>query len=135
MARAWLRIRCSWSPTASRSANFVFRPPMRAAHAVATACLRLHAAPAVIARSLDAAEYLHFMPGEVDGSFVRTAADLQRRLERLDLHRDPDGRCGVNDFCCADAAWRATALALMDRAGVVSMDLRGVTSRRRGGAV
>lgn len=90
------------------------------------------AAPDVVARSIDPADFLYYMVGAIDENFVRSAADLQRRLETLDTRRDPDGRFRVNDFCCADTTWRATVTALMDRADVVLMDLRGITSRQRG---
>jgi hypothetical protein len=90
------------------------------------------AAPDVVARSIDPADFLYYMVGAIDENFVRSAADLERRLETLDTRRDPDGRFRVNDFCCADTSWRATVTALMDRADVVLMDLRGVTTRQRG---
>jgi hypothetical protein len=90
------------------------------------------AAPDVVARSIDPADFINYMLGAVDENFVRSSADLQRRLEALDTHRDPDGRFRVNDFCCADTTWRATVTALMDRADVVLMDLRGVTSQQHG---
>jgi hypothetical protein len=90
------------------------------------------AAPDVVARSIDPAEFLQYVLGTVGESFIRSAADLQRRLETVDMRRDPDGRFRVNDFCCADTTWRATVTALMDRADVVLMDLRGVTSQQHG---
>ena len=90
------------------------------------------AAPDVVARSIDPAEFLQYMLGNVEESFVRSAADLQQRLQTLDTKRDPDGRFRINDFCCADTTWRATVTALMDRADVVLMDLRGITSQQRG---
>jgi hypothetical protein len=90
------------------------------------------AAPDVVARSIDPADFLYYMTGAIDENFVRSAADLVRRLETLDTRRDPDGRFRVNDFCCADTTWRATVTALMDRADVVLMDLRGITSQQRG---
>jgi hypothetical protein len=90
------------------------------------------AAPDVVARSIDPADFLYYMVGAIDENFVRSAADLERRLKTLDTRRDPDGRFRVNDFCCADTSWRATVTALMDRADVVLMDLRGITSQSRG---
>jgi hypothetical protein len=90
------------------------------------------AAPDVVARSIDPAEFLQYMLGSVEESFVRSAEDLQWRLQTLDMKRDPDGRFRINDFCCADTTWRATVTALMERADVVLMDLRGITSQQRG---
>jgi len=90
------------------------------------------AAPDVVVRSIDPAEFLYYMVGAIEDNFVRSAADLERRLETLDTRRDPDGRFRVNDFCCASTTWRATVTALMERADVVLMDLRGVTNRQHG---
>jgi hypothetical protein len=90
------------------------------------------AAPDVVARSIDPADFMYYMVGSIDENFVRSAADLERRLQTIDTRRDPDGRFRVNDFCCADTTWRATVTALMDRADVVLMDLRGITSLQRG---
>jgi hypothetical protein len=90
------------------------------------------AAPDVVARTIDPGDYLHYMLGTVDESFVRSAADLRRRLDTLDVQRDPDGRFRINEFCCAETTWQATVVELMHRADVVLMDLRGVTHEQHG---
>jgi hypothetical protein len=90
------------------------------------------AAPDVIARTINPADYLRYMLGTVDESFVRSAADLHRKLDAQDGRRDPDGRFRVNEFCCAETTWKATVVELMLRAHAVVMDLRGITPRRRG---
>lgn len=89
------------------------------------------AAPDVVARTIDPADYLHYMLGTVDETFVRSAADLQRRLDTQDQGRDPDGRFRVNEFCCADTTWQATVVELMVRADAIVMDLRGISQLRR----
>ena len=50
----------------------------------------------------------------------------------LDTKPDRNGRFRISEFCCQDQTWRATVVALMHRADVVIMDLRGLT-RDRGG--
>lgn len=90
------------------------------------------AAPDVIARMVDPAEFLRFVTGRVGDVFVKSQADLDARLAQLDLVPDPDGRFRVSEFCCRDNTWQATVVELMDRADVVVMDLRGVTTERRG---
>ncbi|MEJ8823239.1 hypothetical protein WKW80_14530 [Variovorax humicola] len=90
------------------------------------------AAPDVVARTIDPGDYLHYMLGTVDETFVRSGADLQRRLAAHDEERDPDGRFRVNEFCCADTTWQATVVELMARAEVVLMDLRGISRERLG---
>jgi hypothetical protein len=90
------------------------------------------AAPDVIARTVDPAEFLRFVTGRVGDVFVKSQADLDARLAQLDLAPDPDGRFRVSEFCCRDNTWQGTVVALMQRADVVVMDLRGVTTERRG---
>ncbi|MDM0047940.1 hypothetical protein [Variovorax sp. J22R115] len=90
------------------------------------------AAPDVVARTIDPGDYLHYMLGTVDETFVRSAADLQRRLDAQDTQRDPDGRFRINEFCCADTTWQATVVELMIRADAIVMDLRGISHERRG---
>lgn len=90
------------------------------------------AAPDVVARTVDPMDYLHYILGSVDQTFVRSAGDLQRRITTIDMGRDPDGRYRVNEFCCADNTWQATIVELMRRCDVVLMDLRGITRERRG---
>lgn len=90
------------------------------------------AAPDVVARTIDPADFLAWLLGRVNESFVRNAAELQARLAAIDRARDPDGRFRINEFCCADTTWRATVVELMDRADVVLMDLRGFGADRQG---
>ena len=90
------------------------------------------AAPDVIARTVDPAEFLGFVSGRVADSFVRSQPDLDARLKNLDLAPDPDGRYRMSEFCCQDDTWQATVVALMQRADAVIMDVRGVTVERRG---
>jgi hypothetical protein len=53
-------------------------------------------------------------------------------LNSLDVAPDADGRYRINEFCCHDNTWRATVVALMDRADATLMDLRGLTAARGG---
>lgn len=90
------------------------------------------AAPDVTARTIDAGDYLRWLTGRVDELFVTSKDDLDTKLRQLDLQPDPDGRFRVNGFCCRDSTWQATVVALMERADVVVMDLRGLRSGRLG---
>lgn len=91
------------------------------------------AAPDVVARSIDPADLLGYVRGDVEQSFVRSEAELDARLAAIDQRRDPDGRFRINEFCCADNTWRATVVRLMERADVVLMDLRGVRQGNKAG--
>jgi hypothetical protein len=90
------------------------------------------AAPDVAARTIDPGDYLRWLTGRIDESFVTSPADLDDRLAALDMAPDPDGLYRVNEFCCRDNTWQATVAHLMQRADVVVMDIRGLTRARRG---
>ena len=90
------------------------------------------AAPDVIARTVDPAEFLRFVTGRVSDVFVQSQVDLDARLQTIDLSPDPDGRYRISEFCCRDNTWQATVVALMQRADAVIMDVRGVSAERRG---
>jgi hypothetical protein len=90
------------------------------------------AAPDVIARTLDPGDFLGWLTGRVDESFVRSQADLDERLAAFDRAPDPDGRYRVNEFCCRNDTWQATVVSLMDSADAIVMDLRGLTAKHCG---
>jgi hypothetical protein len=90
------------------------------------------AAPDVIARTVDPEDFLRYLTGQLSTAFVQSRADLDGRLNAFDLQPDPDGRFRINEFCCRDNTWQATVVELMGRADAVVMDVRGVTSKRRG---
>jgi hypothetical protein len=90
------------------------------------------AAPDVVARTVDAGDFLHFATGRLTDRFVKSQADLQRELARLDVEPDRDGRYRVNELCCQTDTWQAAVVELMDRADVVLMDLSKFTDRRAG---
>lgn len=90
------------------------------------------AAPDVTARTIDAGDYLRWLTGRLDESFVTSRANLDTRLAALDLHPDPDGRFRINEFCCRGSTWQATVVELMARADAVIMDVRGMTTAQRG---
>lgn len=90
------------------------------------------AAPDVVARTVDASDFLRFAAGDIGSTFVTTPQDLERRLATLDTVPDPDGRYRVNEFCCRDSSWQATVVRLIERADAVVMDLRGFNAQRAG---
>ena len=90
------------------------------------------AAPDVLTRTVDPGDFLEFATGRLLARFVKTAGDLQSRLEHLDAEPDPDGRFRVNELCCQADTWRAAVVGLMDRADAVLMDLREFSAKRAG---
>ena len=63
---------------------------------------------------------------------MKSADDLDQRLQHLDGNPDPDGRYRVNELCCQADTWRAAVVGLMDRADAVLMDLRDFSRKRAG---
>jgi hypothetical protein len=94
--------------------------------------LSVIAAPDVFAHTIDSGDFLAWLTGRLDESFVRSQADLDRRMSQFDAAPDPDGRYRVNEFCCHDDTWKPTVVTLMVQADVIVMDLRGLTQERGG---
>ena len=75
--------------------------------------------------NLDLSEVFRFLTFRFRSVYVQDAADLERRLEKLDCAPDPDGRYRVNDFFCFDDTWKATFTALLHRSDAILLDLSG----------
>lgn len=77
-------------------------------------------------------------------SFVQKAADMISAvvmvagglitacIDGFDWRADPDGRYRINECYCFDSTWRAAVRALLARASVVLMDLRGFRAENQG---
>lgn len=90
------------------------------------------AAPDAAAATVDPGDLLRFATGRIADGFVTSGDELMRRLATLDVEPDRDGRYRISEFCCRDDTWRATVVALIDRADAIVMDLRSFTAARRG---
>jgi len=86
----------------------------------------------LLERTLDADDLWAFLGGRLRGRFVLGPADLAARLGELELRQDLDGRHRVNELYCHDGTWQLALQALVARADVVLMDLRGFQRRNRG---
>jgi hypothetical protein len=84
------------------------------------------------ARTISPDNYLSFLVRRLRSRFIGTEADLQRNLELLDDRPDPDGRYRINELFCDDGTWYQGVVALIDRADLVLMDLRGFGPNHRG---
>jgi hypothetical protein len=82
--------------------------------------------------NLDLSEVFRFLTFRLRSVYVQDAADLERRLEKLDCAPDPDGRYRVNDFFCFDDTWKATFNALLHRSDAILLDLSGFGPRNAG---
>jgi hypothetical protein len=79
----------------------------------------------LISRTLDPDDLFTYLGGHLADRFVADAARLSSHLAQLDLKPDPDGRYRINELYCFDTTWQAALAALVRRAHVVLMDLRG----------
>lgn len=77
-------------------------------------------------------EFFAFLGRRLHEHFIADATEVDVRVRSLDVARDPDARFRVSELFCSNSTWKATVLALMDRAGVVLLDLREYTPERAG---
>lgn len=86
----------------------------------------------LISRTLDPDDLFTFLNGRLGERFIASPAQVPARLAEFDLKPDPDGRYRVNECYCFDSTWQAALAALVQRADVVLMDLRGFHAKNAG---
>ena len=86
----------------------------------------------VVGQTLDAADLFDFLDHRLAARFVRSAEDVPQRLAAFDWQPDAERRWRVNECYCHDSAWQAALAALVQRADVVLMDLRGFQAHNAG---
>ncbi len=86
----------------------------------------------LISRTLDPDDLFTFLNGRLGDRFIASSAQVPQRLADFDLRPDPDGRYRVNECYCFDGTWQAALAALVQRADVVLMDLRGFQAKNAG---
>lgn len=86
----------------------------------------------LISRTLDPDDLFTFLGGRLGERFIASPAQVPHRLAEFDLKPDPDGRYRVNECYCFDGTWQAALAALVQRADVVLMDLRGFQAKNAG---
>lgn len=77
-------------------------------------------------------EFLDFVGGRLSRQFIESEADMNQRLDRRDLHPDPDGRYRVNEFFCRQDTWQMTMRRLAADSDAVLMNLRSFSPRNHG---
>ncbi|MBK8336864.1 MAG: hypothetical protein IPL03_09810 [Sterolibacteriaceae bacterium] len=82
--------------------------------------------------TLEPDELFAYLNGRLRERFIAGPDDLTRQLAAIDALPDPDGRYRVADFYCFDSTWKLALAALVARADVVLMDLRGLVADNRG---
>src|SRR4029078_9409413 len=95
-------------------------------------CFSMIPGPDLVASTVEPHEFLDFMAGDLSRQFVRSDADLERRLQAMDLGPDPDGRYRVHEFFCYADTWQNTMRKLATGADAVLMDLRSFSPSNQG---
>jgi hypothetical protein len=90
------------------------------------------AGPDLAGAYMEPDEFFAFVDRSLAERFITRAEQVPARLAELDNQRDPDGRFRVNDLYCANTTWKTTVLAMIERAGVIVLDLREYTRQRAG---
>ena len=90
------------------------------------------AGPDLAGAYMEPDEFFAFLRRRLHERFITRADQLPQALASMDNARDPDGRFRVSELFCANTTWQATVLALIERAGVVMLDLREYTPERAG---
>jgi hypothetical protein len=90
------------------------------------------AGPDLAGAFMEPDEFFAFISRRLAARFVRDGRSMQSRLEALAATRDPDGRLRVDEVFCSNTMWKPTVLALIERAGVVLLDLREYSEQRAG---
>jgi hypothetical protein len=73
-----------------------------------------------------------FLLRRADQQFLKTAEEVDRRLEHLHSRLEGDARYPINNVYCYATAWQRAVERLALKSDVVLMDLRGFTNRNQG---
>lgn len=86
----------------------------------------------LVEQTLDATDLFDYLDGRLAARFIRSTGEVSARLAGFDWRPDPDGRWRVNECYCHDSSWQVALVALVDRADLVLMDLRGFAAHNAG---
>ena len=87
--------------------------------------VRMIAGPDLAVTTVEPHEFLEYLSGRIDQSFIDSDAAAATRLNALDEKPDTDGRYRVLDFFCYDTTWKTVLKCLAADSDAVVMDLRG----------
>jgi hypothetical protein len=90
------------------------------------------AGPDLAGAYMEPDEFFAWLRRRLAERFIRRAGQIAPTLDALDATRDPDGRFRVFEMFCTNTTWKPTVLAMIERAGVVLLDLREYHERRAG---
>ncbi|MDH3338863.1 MAG: hypothetical protein OEM76_13710 [Gammaproteobacteria bacterium] len=94
--------------------------------------VRMIAGPDLAVTTVEPHEFLEFLSGRIDESFIPSGDALEARMLDLDSLPDYDGRFRVNDFFCYDDTWKMVLSRLVRESDAVLMDVRGFSADNAG---
>jgi len=86
----------------------------------------------LVDRTIDADDIFTFIDGRLGERFIRSPADVPRRLAEFEWHPDVEGRYRVNECYCHDTTWQDALAELLRVSDVVLMDLRNFVAANKG---
>ena len=86
----------------------------------------------LVDRTIDADDIFTFLDGRLGERFIRSPADVARRLGDFEWQPDVEGRYRVNECYCHDTTWQEALSALVRVSDVVLMDLRNFVAENKG---
>jgi hypothetical protein len=90
------------------------------------------AGPDLAGALMEPDEFFAYLRRSLADRFISDTGQIPGRLAALDGDRDPDGRFRVSELFCANSTWQPVVLAMIERAGVILLDLREYTAGRAG---
>ena len=94
--------------------------------------VRMLAGPDLAVATVEPHEFLEFLSGRIDQSFIPSGDALEVRMVDLDSSPDHDGRFRVNDFFCYEGTWKMVLSRLVRESDAVLMDVRGFSASNSG---
>lgn len=94
--------------------------------------VRMIAGPDLAVTTVEPHEFLEFLSGKIDQSFIPSGDALEARMAGLDSSPDHDSRFRVNDFFCYDDTWKMVLSRLVRESDAVLMDVRGFSADNAG---
>jgi hypothetical protein len=82
--------------------------------------------------TLEPDELFAYLGGRLAERYIADEPGLAAGLRQLEEPPDPDGRFRVAEFFCYDSTWQRALHALVERADVALVDLRGLAARNAG---
>jgi len=94
--------------------------------------VRMIAGPDLAATTVEPHEFLEFLSGKLEQSFISSSEALDTKMRTLDTSPDFDGRYRINDFFCYEDTWRSVLSRLVTESDAVFVDVRNFSPGNAG---